>query len=345
MFDLGYSEEQELLVAAFGRVLERECSTEVVRAHEPLGFSDALWTRMVELGGVDMALPEAAGGSGGGFLDAVLVHEVLGAYLAPVPLAETVAAGRLLATLATEPALKLLAGALESGVAMTIAPRPASAGRLRSVPAGAVAGVVVARDADRVVALTAPPAAAGVPNLGALPAADLSLDGGVIEIAAGPAALACFDDAVLEWRALLAALMTGAGQRALAIGVDYTKGRYAFGVPIASFQSIAHRMADAATALDGATLVTRKAGWAIDTAAVQWRPLAQMAFVAGAQAARHVTDEVLHFHGGYGFMQEYDIQLYFRRVKAWALQDGDPAVALEDLADLLWDRLPPTGVA
>jgi alkylation response protein AidB-like acyl-CoA dehydrogenase len=345
MFDLAYSPEQELLLDAYRRVLERECDTEVVRAHEQSGFSDLLWARVVELGGVDMAIPEAAGGSGGQFLDAVVIHEVLGAYLAPVPLAETVVAARLLANLGTGAALDLLAGALQSNIPMTIAPRAARAGRLRAVPAGAVAGLVVARDGDRVVVLSGPSSRRGAPNLGSLPVADRSLGAGVVEVASGSAALGCFDDAVLEWRALVAALMTGAGQRALAIGVDYTKSRYAFGVPIASFQSIAHRMADAATALDGAMLVGRKAGWAVDAGTQEWRPLAQMAFVAGAQAARHVTDEVLHFHGGYGFMQEYDIQLYFRRVKAWALQDGDPAASLEQLADLLWDRPAATGAA
>ena len=90
MFDLGLSNEQEQLQSAYRGLFERECSTEVVRSSEETGFSPALWARVGELGGVDMSLPEAAGGAGGLFLDAVLVSEVIGASVVPVPLAESV---------------------------------------------------------------------------------------------------------------------------------------------------------------------------------------------------------------------------------------------------------------
>jgi alkylation response protein AidB-like acyl-CoA dehydrogenase len=61
-----------------------------------------------------------------------------------------------------------------------------------------------------------------------------------------------------------------------------------------------------------------------------------MAFAFAAETAEQVADAALHFHGGYGFMLEYDIQLYFRRVKAWALLDGDGQAELGRLADALW---------
>src|SRR6185437_13830626 len=99
MVDLGLSSEQEQLCKAYRTLLERECDTEVVRASEATGFSPALWERVRELGGPDMALPESVGGGGASFLDVVLIHEVLGVFLTPVPLAETVAATRLLAKL------------------------------------------------------------------------------------------------------------------------------------------------------------------------------------------------------------------------------------------------------
>ncbi len=50
------------------------------------------------------------------------------------------------------------------------------------------------------------------------------------------------------------------------------------------------------------------------------------------------TDRVLHYHGGYGFSLEYDIQLYFRRARGWANILGDPAAERLRLADLLWPR-------
>lgn len=336
MFDLGLSNEQEQLQSAYCGLFDRECTTEVVRASEETGFSPQLWARLGELGGVDMALPESAGGAGGLFLDAVLVSELVGASVAPVPLAEAVAATRLLAALDTDPARGLLAEVLASGAPVTLAPRPAVDGALGWVPAGLVAEVVLARDGDRIIAQRGDPPTPFPNNLGALPVADRRVTDDAVELARGPEAVAAFADAVLEWHGLVAAQAVGAGKRAVEIGVAYTTERYAFGVPIASFQSIAHRLADAVTALDGAQLLTRKAAWAIDGRTDRWRPLVQMALVAADDAAQRAVDEVLHFHGGYGFMLEYDIQLYFRRIKAWSLQVGDRGKELESVADLLW---------
>ena len=61
-----------------------------------------------------------------------------------------------------------------------------------------------------------------------------------------------------------------------------------------------------------------------------------MAFAFAAETAEQAADSALHFHGGYGFMLEYDIQLYFRRIKAWSLLGGDRHAELGRLADLLW---------
>jgi alkylation response protein AidB-like acyl-CoA dehydrogenase len=195
---------------------------------------------------------------------------------------------------------------------------------------------VLAREGDRVIAVRGGEMIPSPGNLGALPVAERSVGDDPLELARGSRAVATFADGLLEWRGLVAALLVGAGQRTIEIGVDYTTGRHAFGVPIASFQTIAHRLADARTAMDGAGLLTRKAGWARDAGEPGWPALLQMAFVMADEAAERAVDQVLHFHGGYGFMLEYDIQLYFRRIKAWALQVGDRRKELEHVADLLW---------
>jgi Acyl-CoA dehydrogenase, N-terminal domain len=124
VFDLGLTEEQQQLTAAYRSLFERECDTEVVRDAEETGFSPSLWQRLVELGGVDMALPEADGGAGAQFLDVTLVAELAGRFLVPVPLAESVAALRLLSALGTDPARRLLSEALAEGVPVTLTPRP-----------------------------------------------------------------------------------------------------------------------------------------------------------------------------------------------------------------------------
>ena len=68
--------------------------------------------------------------------------------------------------------------------------------------------------------------------------------------------------------------------------------------------------------------------------------LASMAFVFAGDAAAVATDRSLHYHGGYGFAEEYDIQLYYRRARGWRLIAGDPAQECLTLADHLFG---PTG--
>jgi alkylation response protein AidB-like acyl-CoA dehydrogenase len=58
-----------------------------------------------------------------------------------------------------------------------------------------------------------------------------------------------------------------------------------------------------------------------------------MAFAFAAATTRDASDYALHFHGGYGFMLEYDIQLYFRRARAWANVVMSPAAACRLVAD------------
>ena len=132
------------------------------------------------------------------------------------------------------------------------------------------------------------------------------------------------EHAVDEWRMLMAGALVGLAGAALELGVEYAKQRQQFGVPIGSFQSIAHRLADVATAVDGAQLLVREAAWAADEAEPDATRSARMAFLFAARSAQQTTAVALHVHGGYGFTLEYDIQLYHRRAKAWPLLLGDP---------------------
>jgi alkylation response protein AidB-like acyl-CoA dehydrogenase len=117
------------------------------------------------------------------------------------------------------------------------------------------------------------------------------------------------------------------------MGVEYAKSREQFGVPIGSFQAVAHRLADAATEVDGAELLVREAAWAADEGLPSAPKLAVMAFLYAGETAQLAAEESLHFHGGYGFTLEYDIQLYFRRAKAWSLALAPPATEYQALAD------------
>ncbi|MGH9138606.1 MAG: acyl-CoA dehydrogenase family protein [Acidimicrobiales bacterium] len=125
-------------------------------------------------------------------------------------------------------------------------------------------------------------------------------------------------------RLLAAARAVGAAEGALAIGVGYAKERQQFGRPIGAFQAVAHRLADAAIAVDGAALAVRKAAWvsrveqggdgAPDST---FAAIARWAAEDAAEAAVAATHQVM---GGYGFTVEYDCQLYSRRTRAWRLR-------------------------
>jgi alkylation response protein AidB-like acyl-CoA dehydrogenase len=334
VIDLAVSEEQEQLQDSFRSLFEKEAGPDLVREVEPLGFSPRLWQQVAALGAPDMAVPEAAGGAGAGLMEAALLAELAGKYLAPVPLVEVVVTNRLLARLGP-PAADLLSEAMSARSVMSIAVASPDGEQLKWVPAGAVADRVLARAGDSVVVTTDAAPGEAVPNLGSLPLAH-RLVAGARTLAEGSSALAAWHAALDEWRVLVAAWLTGAGRQALDISLRYTTERKAFGVPIASYQSVAHRLADIATALDGALLLHRKAAWAADQSSGRRRELALMAAAFAAETAELAATEALHFHGGYGFMLEYDIQLYLRRIKAVALLNGNRARNLRSLADELW---------
>jgi alkylation response protein AidB-like acyl-CoA dehydrogenase len=131
---------------------------------------------------------------------------------------------------------------------------------------------------------------------------------------------------------LTAAALVGLGLKALDLALEYVMQRRAFGVLIGSFQTIQHRLADNVTALEGARLLAFEAAWAGDTGQPNTEDLATMAFLFASETAFKTAAESLQFHGGYGYTLEYDIQLYFRRAKAWPLVAGDPRPKHAELA-------------
>ena len=60
-----------------------------------------------------------------------------------------------------------------------------------------------------------------------------------------------------------------------------------------------------------------------------------MAFIFAGEVARQATAACVQYHGGYGYAEEYDPQLFYRRARGWPLVLGDPADELERLADAL----------
>jgi alkylation response protein AidB-like acyl-CoA dehydrogenase len=355
MIDLSLTDEQSQLRETVQSFLERHCDTTVVRAAEPWGFEESLSKGVRELGLVDLAVAAQAGGAGGDLLDLTIACELVGAHLAPVPLVEMACAARLLGKLmeqgdmAADSKAKtsgLLSELTEGGEITTISLRAPQRSQdqpsavLRWVPAGAVADHVLYLDDEKICVASAVPKTQPTANLGFFPLADLDLspEAEAETLDSGPRAQALWEETLNTWRALSASWLVGAGQRSLEIARAYTTEREAFGVPIAAYQSPAHKMADLATALQGALLLTRKAAWAADHDPGSFSALAAMAIAFASETAEQAATESLHFHGGYGFTLEYDIQLYLRRIKALSQLAGGVSAALARVAEALWGR-------
>jgi alkylation response protein AidB-like acyl-CoA dehydrogenase len=343
--DLSLSDEQEQLVEAFRVFFAKECPPTVVRdAEEAGGFDGALWRAVSALGGPTMGVAEELGGGGAALLDLELAAERFGAALAPVPLVDAWVTARLLA--ASGDAGRVVLDGLGGGGGLgadtppvaVLALHPAGHGVARLVPAGAVATVVAGLDDDELVVVESEPdAPARSHDLGRAAIADRSLRAGTRTVLAhGDDARALHEHAVDEWRVLTAGALVGLAGAALELGVEYAKQRQQFGVPIGSFQALAHRLADVATAFEGAQLLAREAAWAADEGEADAVALARMAFLFAARTAQDTSAAALHVHGGYGFTLEYDVQLYLRRAKAWPLALGDPRRGTLQLADALF---------
>jgi alkylation response protein AidB-like acyl-CoA dehydrogenase len=330
--DLSLTDEQEALVASFTDLLAKHSSTEAVRAAEPTGHDPELWAKLLEVGAIEMAVPEAAGGWGAAFLDMELVAEQIGASLASAPAIEAQCAARLLASIPTERAAETLRAVLADGQLVTIAVRASAGGTATLVPAGAAADSAIVMVDDRLLLV---PLTSGnrhvIANLASAPLADIDI-AGAIELHRGPDAVACFERCVDEWLTLVAAAIVGMADVAHAMACQYANERRTWGKLIGSYQAIAHPLADGRTNIDAARLGARKAAWALDRHDQRAREYAAMAFAFASETARDVTYQALHFHGGYGFVMEHDVQLYYRRARGWPRVWGDATAAYRRVA-------------
>ena len=341
--DLDLTADQEALRGVFADFFASEAGPDRARAAEPSGVDSHAWERLLETGAPGMGLPESLGGGGSSLADLAVVAEELGATIAPLPLIEHAVSARLLASIGACPD-PVVAG---TEIA-TLALHPAQAGTSRLVPAGAVARHVVALDGGRLVLASGDAPGTALGNHGCLPLAHRQLDGAAV-LLEGPAAHAAHARALEEWRTLTATALVGIARTALDLGVAYAKERQQFGQPIGAFQAVQHLLADLPGLVDGARLLAAKAAWAGDTDPsgadgivdlnnndiTDFATLAGMSLVVAGEAATTATDHSLHVHGGYGFAEEYDIQLFYRRARAWSLVLDDPARECRRIADLL----------
>ena len=119
----------------------------------------------------------------------------------------------------------------------------------------------------------------------------------------------------------IAALSVGLAQGAYEAALHYAKERHQFGQPIAAFQAIQWKLADNATRIEAARLLTYRAASMKDAGRRTTRE-SSMAKLYASEVAVRAADDCVQIHGGYGFVKDYPAEKYFRDVKLVTIGEG-----------------------
>jgi acyl-CoA dehydrogenase len=132
-------------------------------------------------------------------------------------------------------------------------------------------------------------------------------------------------------RLLIPARAVGQAQRLLEMGLEYAKGRQAFGAPIADYQAIQWMLADSAVEIEQVKWMTLRAAWKADCGG-DVRHEASMAKLAGAQMVWRVADRMLQVHGGMGYTREVGIERVLREVRVYRIFEGTDEIQKRSIA-------------
>jgi butyryl-CoA dehydrogenase len=119
----------------------------------------------------------------------------------------------------------------------------------------------------------------------------------------------------------IASMALGLAQAAYEASSAYAKERRQFGRPIGEFQGVAFKIADMATTIDAARLMTYRAAWLKDCGK-PYTTEAAMAKLYASEVARDVTNDAVQVHGGYGYVTEYNVERYLRDAKLTEIGEG-----------------------
>jgi alkylation response protein AidB-like acyl-CoA dehydrogenase len=141
-----------------------------------------------------------------------------------------------------------------------------------------------------------------------------------------------------ESRILVAAQALGIAQGAYERALAYVKERQQFGRRIADFQVTQHKLADMATKIELARLITYKAAWNYDQGRIDPK-LTSMAKMYAARTAVEVADEAIQLLGGYGYMTEYEVERFYRDAKITEIYEGTKEIQKNTIASAVLGRL------
>ncbi|MGJ7611648.1 MULTISPECIES: acyl-CoA dehydrogenase family protein [unclassified Variovorax] len=299
----------DIYIDALRGVLTDRCTLQAVRGIEGGQSAQALWEAIEESGFADALLPEAEGGAGLSLADAFPLLELCGAFVVPVPLAETMVA-RLQLTQAGVPrpggSIALAQGRLQGDG--TLVCERVSFGRVADwvlvglelelglgktcllLPVDAAASAAAVAPLDATLSWSAPAQAAALPVPGV---ADVRVP------------LAC----------VLAAQLAGVLMSVFTRTLQYANDRNQFGRPIGKFQAIQHQLGVISEHAFAARMAAQM-GCSADPLRVA------IAKARTSEAALEVAALSHSIHGAIGFTEEFDLQLYTRRLHAWRQAGG-----------------------
>lgn len=293
----------DIYIDALRGVLTDRCTLQAVRDIEGGQSAEALWQAIEESGFADALLPEVEGGAGLSLAEAFPLLELCGAFVVPVPLAETMVARSLLAQAGVPRpggSIALAQGRLQSDG--TLVCERVSFGRVADwvlvglgktcllLPVDAAASTAAVAPLDATLSWSAPAQAAALPVPGV---ADVRVP------------LAC----------VLAAQLAGALMSVFTRTLQYANDRNQFGRPIGKFQAIQHQLGVISEHAFAARMAAQM-GCSTDRLRVA------IAKARTSEAALEVAALSHSIHGAIGFTEEFDLQMYTRRLHAWRQAGG-----------------------
>lgn len=299
--------QDNLMLDAVETLLRDNATPAVVRAIEGGASPAALWEALEKSGFCDALVAEEQGGAGLGLATAFPLIEACGSHALPLPLAQTMVARLLL----TQAGKEAPAGA----IALATAPLTANAAIL--VPYGAVASWVLLAREGALLLLDAKAAAVSIIDTHSV---DVQMVWPSSALEQPHLRLASDVDLRSIEAGMLAAQLSGAMRHVFAGTLQYANDRSQFGRSIGKFQSIQHQLSVMAEHTAAAHMAARMAFATTDQLP---QPLACAVAKARTSEATIIVAAGAHgIHGAIGITEEFDLQLYTRRMHAWRSAAG-----------------------
>ncbi|MFN3257951.1 MAG: acyl-CoA dehydrogenase family protein [Ilumatobacter sp.] len=312
-------DEQQALVDAVRSVLDDVATPASVRARADGGsFDRAAWTTLGELGVFGIGVAEADGGLGLGMVELALVLESVGRSALSAPVLETAVVVAPLLAATSDDRRGLLDGVVGGDL---VATATLSSGSTLATDA---------QDADMIATLGPTVRLDRPSRFRVRPQQSMASGRGVCVVepsteaqeVVGPTA----DDLLPRILVANSALLLGNAAALVERTLDYVAERRQFDRPIASFQAVKHRLADAHVELEASRAAVWAAAVDLDEGpATQARAAAHTAAAIVGEAAEFANDMALQLHGGIGYTWEYDLQLWLKQGIVLGRRLGRPA--------------------